>query len=132
MSKIQDFLNETGVFFLATAENNVPHCRPLGLHIETDGKLLFGVGDFKPVYRQLQANPQVEIVACKSDGHWLRYTGKAVFETDPRYEQAALDASPDLRGLYNETTGHHLAMFRLEDATAVDIAVAGEGEDLLA
>lgn len=131
MSKVNDFLTEAGVFFLATADGDQPRVRPLGAHLEMDGKVLFGVGDFKEVYRQLVANPKVEIVACKSDGHWMRYTGKAVFETDPRYAEANLEAMPNLRDIYNEKTGHKLMMFHLEDATAVEIAVMGEGVSLL-
>ncbi len=132
MSKVNDFLTAAGVFFLATCDGDQPKLRPLGAHFEIDGKLLFGVGDFKNVYRQLVKNPKVEIVAAKPDGHWLRYTGKAVFETDPKYAEAALDATPRLKSIYNETTGHKMMMFHLEDATAVDIAVMGEGENLLA
>lgn len=131
MCKVNDFLTEAGVFFLATADGDQPRVRPLGAHLEMDGKVLFGVGDFKEVYRQLVANPKVEIVACKPDGHWMRYTGKAVFETDPRYAEANLEAMPNLRDIYNEKTGHKLMMFHLEDATAVEIAVMGEGVSLM-
>ncbi len=131
MSKINDFLNETGTFFLASCDGDQPKVRPLGLHMEMDGKVLFGIGDFKDVYKQLVANPNVEIAACKKDGHWLRYTGKAVFETDPKYAKAALEASPGLKNIYNETTGNKMMIFHLEDATAVDIAVMGAGESLL-
>lgn len=108
-----------------------PQLRPLGAHMEMDDKVLFGVGDFKNVYKQMLENPLVEIVACKQDGHWLRYTEKAVFETDAKYAEAMLDGAPHLRNIYNDETGHKLAMFRLEDATAVDIAMMGEGEKLL-
>ena len=132
MSKVNDFLTEAGVFFLASCDGDQPKVRPLGAHFEFDGRLMFGVGDFKEVYRQLVANPKTEIVAAKPDGHWLRYTGKAVFETDPKYAEAALDAMPNLKAIYNEQTGHKMMMFHLEDATAVDIAVMGPGEDLLA
>lgn len=131
MSKVNDFLSEAGVFFLATADGDQPRIRPLGAHMEMDGKVLFGVGDFKAVYRQLAANPKTEIVACKPDGHWMRYTGKAVFETDPKYAEAMLDGAPHLRNIYNEETGHKMMVFHLEDATAVDIAVMGEGVNLL-
>ena len=107
---------------------------PMGcrLKVEMEGKEMFGVGDFKDVYKQLTANPKVEIVACKPDGHWMRYTGKAVFDTDPKYEAAGLEVMPNLKDIYNEKTGHHMAVFHLEDATAVDIAMMGPGEDLLA
>ena len=131
MSKINDFLNETGTFFLATCDGDQPKVRPLGMHMEMDGKVLFGIGDFKDVYKQLSVNPKVEIVACKADGHWLRYTGRAVFETDPKYAQAALEASPFLKNIYNEETGNKMMIFHIEDATAVDIPMMGEGENLL-
>ena len=131
MSKINDFLNEAGVFFLATTDGDQPKLRPLGAHMEMDGKVLFGIGDFKDVYKQLIANPKTEIVAAKADGHWMRYTGKAVFETDPKYAEAMLDGAPHLRSIYNDETGHKMMVFHIEDATAVEIAVMGEGTSLL-
>lgn len=130
MSRINDFLTETGVFFLATADGSQPKLRPLGAHFEMDGRVLFGVGDFKNVYAQMQADPLVEICACKPNGEWLRYTGRAVFETDPKYAEAALEAMPNLKDIYNEKTGHKLMMFHLEDAKAVVIQVMGEGEPI--
>ncbi len=132
MSKVNDYLTETGVFFVATVDGDQPKLRPLGLHFEMDGKVLFGIGEFKDVYKQLVANPKVEIVACKPDGHWLRYTGKAAFETDPKYADQALEIMPDLKAIYNEETGNKMACFSLVDATAVDIPMMGPGEDLLA
>ena len=131
MSRVNDFLTEAGVFFLATADGDQPKLRPLGAHLEMDDKVIFGVGDFKNVYKQIAANPKVEIVACKPDGHWLRYTGKAVFDEDPKYAEAILEMLPDLRNIYNEQTGNKMMTFHLEDATAVDIPVMGEGENLL-
>ncbi|WP_303821760.1 pyridoxamine 5'-phosphate oxidase family protein [Ruminococcus flavefaciens] len=131
MSKLNDFLTEAGVFFLATKDGDQPKLRPLGLHMEMDGKVLFGVGDFKDVYKQLVASPLCEIAACKPDGKWLRYTGKAVFETDPKYAEAALDGAPHLRDIYNDKTGNKMMIFRLEDAKAVIIPVMGEGESVL-
>ena len=131
MSKLNDFLTEAGIFFLATNDNAQPKLRPLGAHIEMDGKVLFGIGDFKDVYKQLKANPLCEIAACKQNGQWLRYTGKAVFETDEKYAIAVLDANPQLKGIYNETTGNKMMMFHLEEATAVVINVMGPGESIL-
>lgn len=131
MSKISEFLNEAGVFFLATTDVDQPKCRPLGAHMEMDGKVIFGVGDFKNVYKQLKANPKCEIVAAKKDGHWMRYTGKAVFESDEKYANAMLDGAPHLREIYNEKTGNKMMCFHIEDATCVDIAVMGDGVDLL-
>ena len=130
MSKIGDFLKEAGVFYLATADGAQPKLRPLGAFLDKDGKIMFGVGDFKDVYKQLKANPLCEIAACKKDGHWLRYTGKAVFETDYSYAEEMIKTA-GLDMIYNEQTGNKLMAFHLEDAKAFDIAVMGEGESLL-
>ncbi len=130
MSKINDFLTETGIFFLATVDGDRPKLRPLGAHFEEDGKVIFGVGDFKDVYKQMVKNPLVEIAACKPNGHWLRYSGKAVFETDGKYAEKMIKES-GLEQIYNEQTGNKLMAFHLEDAAAVDINVMGEGENLL-
>ena len=96
-----------------------------------DGKVIFGVGDFKDVYRQMVKNPKVEIAACKKDGHWLRYTGTAVFESDPKYAEAMLNGMPHLRNIYNDQTGHKMMCFHIDAVSAVDIPVMGEGESLL-
>ena len=130
MGKLNDFLTEAGMFCLATVDGSKPKVRPLGLHLAVDGKVLFGVGDFKDVYAQMRANPFVEIVAVGKDAHWLRFTGKAVFETDPKYAEMALEALPKLRSIYNAETGHRLVMFHLEEARAVIIPMMGEGTEI--
>ncbi len=127
MKNVNEFLNEAGTFFLATCDGDQPKCRPLGLQLVIEGKQLFGVGNFKDVYKQLKADPKTEIVALKPNGDWLRLTGKAVFETDPRYSEAALELMPNLKAVYNEQTGNKLMMFHLEDASARVIHVMGEG-----
>ena len=117
MSRIKDFLAEAGVFFMATADGAQPKLRPLGAFLEEDGKLIFGVGDFKDVYRQMTKNPLVEIVACKGGG-WLRLYGKAVFEADTKIADAVIAASPMLSKIYNDETGYKFGVFHLEEATA--------------
>ncbi len=131
MGKIQDFLTEAGVFFLATTDGTKPHLRPLGAHMEADGYVWFGVGDFKDVYHQMVANPYVELVAAKADGNWLRYSGKAVFDTDGKYGRMMLDGAPHLKRIYNEETGHKMMAFHIEEARAVVIPVMGQGESIL-
>ncbi len=131
MGKLNDFLTEAGVFFLATTEGKQAKLRPMGLHLAVDGKVFFGVGDNKEVYKQMLANPQVEIVALRAkDSHWLRFTGRAVFTSDPKYAEMALNAIPSLQELYGKPSGPRLAMYSLEDATAVVIPMMGPGETI--
>ena len=75
--RIDEFLNEAKVFFLATVDGDKPKNRPLGFHLLKDGKIYFGVGDFKDVYKQMRKNPYVEIVALV-ETDFLRYYGKVV------------------------------------------------------
>ncbi|MBP5432958.1 pyridoxamine 5'-phosphate oxidase family protein [Ruminococcus sp.] len=131
MSKINDFLTEAGMFFIATNDGAQPKLRPFGSHIEMDGKIIFAVGDFKAVYRQMLANPLCEIAACKPDGVWLRYTGKIVFDDDPKYTEAMYATSPLLKQIYNEKTGFKMKLFHLEDATAFIMPPVGEPEKIL-
>jgi len=129
--KINDYLTQAGVFFLATEQDRQPHLRPLGMHFVMDGKLWFGVGDQKQVYKQLKKNPVVEIVALKKDNHWLRYSGKVVFAMDQKYAQKALEMTPQLKEIYNSKTGYKLMMFYLEDATALDMFEGRKPEQIL-
>ena len=129
MSKINEFLTEAGTFYLATVDGDQPKLRPLGLHFELNDKICFGVGKFKNVYKQLQANPKVELVACKPDGHWRRYTGKAVFDSEQEYIDKAFETMPSLRQIYTDTS--IMGVFHIEEATAVEIPMMGEGESLL-
>lgn len=117
IEKVMDYLNKAEIFYVATVAGDQPKCRPFSFKMEYDGKLYFGAGTFKDVYRQLQATPNIEICASTGQG-FLRYYGSAVFNHDPEIEQAALEKMPMLKNIYNEQTGKRLGMFYLENATA--------------
>lgn len=117
IEKVEHFLKDTPVVYLTTVDGNKPKCRPIGLHMLIGDNLYFGIGTFKDVYHQMQANPNVEICVCK-DREFLRYYGKAVFETDDKLAHAAIASAPFLGKIYNETTGKKLGVFHLENATA--------------
>ena len=131
MSRIHEFLDEAGLFYLATEDGKQPKVRPLGAHIDHEGKEYFTVGDFKAVYRQMVENPLVEIVAfTPADRKWLRYTGKAVFEDNREVEEKVFTALPHLRAVYNEETGNKMMIFRLEDSVARIYDMEGNEEIL--
>ncbi len=114
---VEDFLKEVPTFYLTTIDGNKPKCRPIGFHLLKNDKIYFGVGTFKDVYKQLQINPYVEICACQS-GEFLRYYGKAIFESDDVIVDSVLEQSPNLKKIYNRDTGHKLGIFHLENAKA--------------
>ena len=123
--RIDEFMNEAQVFFLATVDGDKPKNRPLGFHLLKDGKLNFGIGNHKDVYKQMEKNPYVEIVALV-ETDFLRYYGKAVFEEDYALADAIVAENEFLQSIYNDETGFKLAIFHLEEATAEIRDVTGK------
>jgi uncharacterized pyridoxamine 5'-phosphate oxidase family protein len=129
-------LKECPAFFLATVDGEAegdaaqPRVRPFGALALWDGAIYIQTGNFKAVYRQLVANPRVEICALKPgrDG-WIRIAATAVPDTRREALTAVLDANPGLRGMYDEDDGK-TAVFRLENATATLNSFGGEPRTL--
>lgn len=117
LQKVNDYLSKVKVYDLTTVDGNKPKCRPIGLNFIYNGKLYFGVGTFKEVYRQMTENPNVEI--CATDGpNFLRYYGEAVFEYDDELINKVFEINPGLKNIYNEETGLKMGMFYLKNAVA--------------
>ena len=129
MSRLHEFIDRAGIFFLATEDGEQAKVRPLGAHIELDGKEYFTVGDHKEVYRQMVRDPHVEIAAfVREDMTWLRYTGTAVFHDNDEVRELVFEALPHLRRAYSPESGRRMMVFTLEDATAKIIDMAGNEE----
>lgn len=118
MKEVLDFLQSNKVFFMATVDGDTPKVRPLGFVMEYDGKIYFGVGEQKEVYRQMKANPKVEICSVSQEGRWLRLSGAAKFDPRPELNTAAVKALPVLAEMY-PAGGPKLGIFHLQPATAV-------------
>jgi len=122
MEEILKFLEEHRPFYLATIDGAQARVRPMGFVMEFEGRLYFGAGNQKDVYRQMKANPQVEISTTNSgvpESPWLRLTGRVVFDDRPDLWAAALKIMPRLADLYPETGEARLAVFYLQEAEAV-------------
>lgn len=126
--RVKAMLDKAKVFYLATENGDAPRIRPLGFFMLNDGKILFGVGDFKEVYKQMQANPKVE-VAAMAGKYWLRYWGTAEFLDDRELEEKALEAIPSLKAIYNNETGYRMRLFYLKDAKAQVVEVMNVVEE---
>ena len=126
-----EHIEKAKVLFLATADGDQPKNRPISGHFIDGDRVVFGIGDFKDVYRQLQANPKLEFVGLYDGVKWLRLTGRAVFDEGAEREShqaKMLEALPFLKKIYNEESGHKLMTFHLEDATAEVVNFMPPGE----
>lgn len=122
IQQISEFLDQTKVFYLFTVDENKPKTRPIGFHLLLDDKLYFGVGEHKAVYKQVMANPNIEIVAVK-DAKWIRYYGEIVISQDSELVDYVLDCNPNLKNIYSDETGHKLAIFHLKNANVEVMAM---------
>ena len=63
--QIFDLLNSNLTFYLATVENGEPRVRGMMLYKADETGIVFHTGDFKDVYKQIIANPNVQM--CFND-----------------------------------------------------------------
>lgn len=83
MSEVAKFLEANPVQYLATVgRDGKAKCRPFMFSFEKDGKLWFNTGNMKDVYKDMQANPNVEICISSPSYEWIRISGRAVFADD--------------------------------------------------
>jgi uncharacterized pyridoxamine 5'-phosphate oxidase family protein len=130
MSKVLDFLKDAQVFFIATVDGDTPKVRPFGLAFEFEGKLYFGVGDYKPSYRQLQANPKFEISAVRNGIEWIRLSAKAVFDDRAEVSNKAFEVAPNLKDAYLGEGKPKLALFYADDLKATIYDLTGKTETI--
>lgn len=116
MSKVAEFLTANPVQYLATVgRDGKAKVRPFMFSFERDGKLWFNTGNQKDVYKDMQANPNVEVCVASPDFAWVRISGKAVFVNDPEIKAAALE-NPIVKGTYQTADNPVFEVFYLEDA----------------
>jgi uncharacterized pyridoxamine 5'-phosphate oxidase family protein len=101
MSTAYQFLKESGVFFIATADGNKGRVRPFGFIMKKNNALYFCTNKSKDVYKQMARNPDVEISAMGPKGtSWLRVRGRIVFEDTREAKAQVFAEAPDLLRIY--------------------------------
>ena len=126
-----DIIAKAKTLFMATVDGDQPKNRPISGHFIDGERVVFGIGGFKDVYRQLKANPKAEFVGLYDGVKWLRLTGRAVFDEGAEretHQEKMLETLPFLRKIYNAETGNKLMTFHLEDATAEVVNFMPPGE----
>ena len=116
IEKVCRFLEEAGVYYLATVEGDQPRVRPFGTILVYGGKLYIQTGKVKDISKQLAANPKAEICAFK-DGKWLRVAGKLVNDDDREVKAAMLDKYPNLKAMYSADDDNTQVLY-FKDAAA--------------
>ena len=126
MERVEKFLKDVDVYYLATMEGDQPRVRPFGTAHIFEGKLYIQTGKVKEVYKQLKENPKAEICACMKD-QWLRVSGELIEDDRREARQSMLDVYPSLQSMYSADDGN-TAVFYFRNATAVFSSFHAEPE----
>ena len=116
MKEVCEFLKKCGVYYPATVDGNQPRVRPFGTAHIFEDKLYIQIGKSKNVFKQIMANPNVEISGF-TNGEWNRLSGKLIHDDRREARKSMLDAYPNLCGMYNEDDGNTAVLY-FENATA--------------
>ena len=110
MKEVWKFLKESGVYYLATVDNDKPRVRPFGTAEIFEDRLYIQTGKKKDCYKQIINNPNVEICAF-NNGKWIRIAGKLVADDRIEAKKDMLDKNPNLRGMYNEEDDNTIVLY---------------------
>ena len=129
MERVEKFLKDANVYYLATMEGDQPRVRPFGTAHIFEGKLYIQTGKVKEVYKQLKENPKAEICACMKD-QWLRVSGELMEDDRREARQSMLDDYPSLQAMYSADDGN-TAVFCFQNATAIFRSFQAEPEVIM-
>ena len=120
MNEVIEFLTANPVVCLATVdENNKPRVRPFQFMFEHQNRLYFCTNNTKDVFRQLQANPCVELAVSTKEGAWLRISGNVVFTDDLKAKSYILDHNNLVKSIYKDVYNPTFEVFYIEHVNAV-------------
>ena len=119
MNEVVKFLNENRVQYLATVgRDGKAKCRPFMFCFEKEGRLWFCTNNTKDVYKDIQANPEIEISVSSPSYAWIRLNGRAMFENDMEVKQGCME-NPIVKGQYKNAENPIFEVFYLDNAKAV-------------
>ncbi|MDD3570366.1 MAG: pyridoxamine 5'-phosphate oxidase family protein [Lachnospiraceae bacterium] len=119
MKEVIEFLQKNPVQYLATiGRDEKAKCRPFMFCFEKEAKLWFCTNNTKDVYRDIQANPYIELSISNAEYAWIRLNGKAVFENNMDVKEGCM-TNPIVKGQYSTADNPIFEVFYLEDANAV-------------
>jgi pyridoxamine 5'-phosphate oxidase len=114
-AEILAFLNANPDCFFATVEGNKPRVRAIGIVKADEDGIIFEVGAFKDVYKQLSANPNVELCFFNAkDGVQVRVSGTVVPVDDRKLKDEIIAKRPFLKQRVAEDGYEVMGVFRLK------------------
>lgn len=127
LQKVYDFMGAAGYYFLLTVdENGYPKGRAFTSKMIADGKLYLATGNQKRVFKQIKANPHVEIMAYQmKNQQYMRLDATAVTDDNISLVQQYLEKEPQVRNDFKGDAESQVGLFYLKDANAEILTLDG-------
>ena len=121
---IVSYLTSVPAWYLSTVEETPegprPHVRPFSFAMMQDGDIQFCTATTKDCYREMAANPSVELTAWKSGAGWVILRGKANLTdtADSRTREEGFKHMVALGEDWASADDERLTFFTIEEAEA--------------
>jgi pyridoxamine 5'-phosphate oxidase len=115
--EVMSFVNANPRALVATVEGDKPHVRALGTYKADERGILFQISVVKGMYKELLANPKVEVCFNSSDAQ-VRVSGTAEFLEDQALKEQVVQDRPFLKGLVDSQGYGAIKVFRIAKPVA--------------
>lgn len=131
MNKIVAELKKVKVFFIATEEGDQPRVRPFSSIAEFEGNAYICCGNHKEIYKQLSADPKIELCGMYDGGTWLRVSATVVEDNRVEAQEAVLNDPTGPKQLYKAGDGRFVT-YKLTDVKALKYNFYASPEEIKA
>ena len=119
-AEIIDFMNATRNCYFATVEGNKPHVRGIGIVKADEDGIIIQTGTYKDLYKQLSANPNVELCFHDSkQGIQVRVSGAVEVVDDLKIKEEVVAERSFLKPIVEKEGYGKIAIYRLKGVATV-------------
>ena len=121
MNDVIKFLNENPLIYLATEglDGNAK-VRPILYYFEENNKPYFCTSNKKPMYKELEKNPNCEITTATAE---FAISGKVEFTSNLELKQKVIESNELVKTLYQSGDNPEFEVFTISgDATIADFS----------
>ena len=126
MNEVTEFLTKNQIQYLAAVGlDGKPKVRPFMFKLEDEGKLYFSTSNQNTVYKEMKANPNVELCALGENYSRIRLSGKVIFSDNMEIKAQIVESNELVKSIFKTPDNPILELFYLVDVTAVIADLSG-------
>ena len=126
-NEVTEFMQNNPVMYLATVDKaGNQKVRPFMYYLERDGQPSFSTSNNKPMYKEMQEHPKVEITGANPAIAWLRISATVSFSKDMEIKKAIIEASPIVKSIYQTAENPVFEIFTIINGTATIADFSGQ------